>query len=201
MQGASALPRGTWGRRLWYNQKGMRRRPHNILRQFVWLMLALLLGAQSLAPVGASVQASMRCAGASPSAQPCARAVLPATGLTTPRACDALMACCRMDKAQSVIGRGCPMGAARTVRVDRGTGVTAPRCLVSVVLTPSSPVPPALHRFRWLLGVAPALAPPVASAPGALYAAPAAPLFRADAPAFSPHAPSPSHGLRAPPAA
>lgn len=164
-------------------------------------MLALILGVQSLAPAGASAQAFMRCAGASPSSPPCARAALPVAGLMTREAGDALMVCCRMDKAKSATGQGCPMGAVRAARASRGAGVAAPCCLVSVVLTPSSSAPPALHRFRWLLGAAPTLAPPAASAPGTWYVTSAAPLFWADTPTLLPLALSSSHGLRAPPAA
>lgn len=174
----------------------MRHRPY----KFITLLLALLLAASSWAPMPARAEAQMRCAGSSPQSAPCARAELPAAGLTEKQVYGRLMACCRSMQGGCAAMRDCPLrqhaaGRAMTHRA----ALSARRCLVSVRTASSVPMTPAVRRTLRLLTASPALGPPV-TAPAAVSTFRTVRLaFWTYDPALSPHAAPTLHGLRAPP--
>lgn len=167
---------------LWYSTTDMIKSPrrHNLL----WLVPALLLLAQSLLPVTAFADVSMRCAGMAV-ATPCARMTV---SLTSPRALASLlsqMPCCRAQLS-------CPM-TAQSTQFHLSSG----HCLVTVQTRATSRAALMPSSHRWLLRHAPALAPP--ALPRFSPAAPASVSLSAFHTAdFSPPAVS-AHGLRAPP--
>lgn len=146
----------------------MPKRPH----KFVWLLLALLLGAQTLVPAAASAEAQMRCMDAAASSRPCARVPLPASGLTPQKAYTALMACCRMAKSGCAMRQGCPAthGPQTVGTSPRRAVLSMSRCLVTIRVVPLSRVSVAPRRAKWLLAAAPALAPPAVPAPSDRFA-------------------------------
>jgi len=179
----------------------MRHRHHKLAT----FLLALLFAASSWVPMPGRAQAQMRCAGASPQSAPCARAELPAAGLTEKQVYGALMACCRPMRGGCAAMPACPMRhpSPRVAASHRGLFASrvappARRCLVSVRILPSSPTTPA-HRLRWLLTASPALAPPV-TASAVVPTPQTVPLLSwTGDPALFPHAAPIGHGLRAPP--
>ncbi len=162
------------------------------------LFLAALFFASSLTPV-AWAEAQVRCMSASSAG--CVRAGLPAERLSSRRMNTPLMACCRPQKTECTPMLGCPMPhttAFHQAVVPTRFTVSPPKHLACVCAAPN-PVPPVLHRFRWLLASSPALAPPAAAAtvfaPGAVSVC-----LGINASVLSPHLAPAQHGLRAPPA-
>jgi len=187
--------KGTYALGCGYTGVIMRPRGYN----FVGLVLSMLLFGLSVMPTPGRAEAQMRCVGASPHSAPCARAELPAAGLTE-KQIDGMMACCR-------VMRGCSLPHASARSAVRGT-VTTPsslsasflgrRCLVSIHFPVGAPAP-AVFRTRWFL-TAPALAPPTA-AHLVLLPMSLSPAFSPYSSILPPHTLPHIHGLRAPPAA
>ena len=184
----------------------MRHRRYNLIT----FLLALLIAASSWASTPGRAEAQMRCVGAAPASPACARAELPAAGLSEKQVYGTLMSCCRSMRDGCAMMRGCPMTmgqpSSRAVAAHRSSSATravlsARRCLVSVRVLAPTPAVQAAHRLRWLLTSSPALAPPAAVC--AVTCAPEAIClpFWADRPTLSPHTTPASHGLRAPPTA
>ena len=146
----------------------------------------------------------MHCAGAAPHAAPCARAELPAAGLTNARVYGTLMACCRSMRGCAAM-RGCPMGrpghasmAAQRATPATSAAISSRRCLITIHVSTSVPPTLAASHARWLLIASPALAPPAplltVSGPQAIRVT-----FWTYTPVLSPHVAPCLHGLRAPP--
>lgn len=166
----------------------------------ITFLLALLLAASSWVSLPGRAEAQMRCAGAPPMSAPCARAELPAAGLTEKQVYGALMSCCRSM-------RDCPMWhSSRGVRASQHapaatrSALSARRCLVFLRVPAAAPSAPGTQRSRWLLGASPALAPPVAASAALVTSRTVRVVHWAYSPALSPHAAPALHGLRAPPA-
>lgn len=168
-----------------------------IYRSAVFL-LALLLAASSCLATPGRAEAQMRCVGASPLSAPCARAELPAAGLTERQVYAALMPCCRAMRGQ------CAMTSDRLSHAHSGAmrlvALSARRCLVSIRIT-AAPTPQAVRRVRWMLTAASALVPPVTAPNYPLPVAVSTPGFWVFSPVLSPHSAPALHGLRAPPVA
>ena len=173
----------------------MRHQPYKCMT----FLLALLFAASSWMPMPARAEAQMRCAGVSPNSAPCARAELPAPGLTDTQVYRRLMACCRSMRGGCPMMRDCPMRPSAQVASHR-SNLSAPRCLVSIRAV-SVPVNLAAPRTRWLLTAAPALAPPATVQTVVLPTLSSIPPYWTYSPVLSPHASPHQHGLRAPPAA
>jgi hypothetical protein len=197
------------------------------LYKLVWIFAVFALIAQSLAPVAAGTEMTMRCVGAPAFSTPCAHLVLPAEAAGTARSYAGLMACCRLRTARcamaepaagatspammkpaacamshsaAVRGAGRPMMAMPPVFRPNAT-IGMPGC--TITMSPGHAASDFLAgaQRRWHLVSAPAQAPPVF----ARIAVPApAPVTLPFAPSSISLAPDPmlaAHGLRAPPAA
>ena len=164
------------------------------------LVLAALLLGSAFQPITARAEAQMRCVGAAPRSAPCARAELPAAGLTG-KAYGALMACCRAKQSGCAAMPSCPMRPHTRSATAHHGGLSAPRCLVSIHLVGTAAAAPlAPSRARWLLSASPALAPPTAAAVAPV-PHPVCTACWTYTPPLTPHAAPTLHGLRAPPAA
>ncbi len=175
---------------------GMRHRSY----KFMTFFLALLLAVSAWLPMPGRAEAQMRCAGASPHSAPCARAELPAAGLTEKQVYGRLMACCRSMQGGCAMMQGCPMQHSAQGAAVHRAALSARRCLVSIRVS-TVPTTLAAPRARWLLTASPALAPPVTEQALALPVQTSLPTFWTYSPVLSPHAEPHQHGLRAPPAA
>lgn len=166
----------------------------------MWLLLALLFAGQSLLPVAALAQVSMRCVGALASSTPCAQGTFVTTDSAAITKRFARLACCRT--MPNCPPMAAPASVGQTAAVPaRGFALVAPNCLVSVSLLNTKPAALGPQAKRWLLLSAPALAPPaIHPAPVAL-TAPAAVVFAEASFRLPPSVSTHSHGLRAPPAA
>jgi len=173
----------------------MQRRPYKL----IWLVLALLFAGQSLLPVAALAEISVRCVGAPASSEPCARMVVSLAGRQTIASRLSIMPCCRNMVSCRSMAMGCDRNAGVVPRV--AAVLAAPKCLITVspLSTTSTAAVPNVH--RWLLHSAPALAPPaVGPVAVGLHYSTVFPLLPASF-SFSPRLLSASHGLRAPPSA
>lgn len=173
----------------------MQRRPYKL----IWLLLALLFAGQSLLPVAALAEISVRCVGAPASSAPCVHGTFALTDKAAITKHFAGIVCCRMmANCPTMAADGC---GPTTAPVSRGPSVSAPKCLVTVNLLNARPTTASLQAQRWLLLSSPSLAPPAVrpapitlSTPSAVQSS-TAPFHLP--PSVSTHA----HGLRAPPAA
>ena len=149
--------------------------------KFILACLSLLMMGQSVLPVAALAQVSVRCKSVSSvPATPCVQTTLLASDTA---GIAKQMACC-----QSMAGTSA-----------RSAAVAAPDCLVAVTVLDTKPVSLGLPRHPWLLHSAPALAPPVSQTG---FAAPAIfPTIHFSSASFDllPRAAVHSHGLRGPP--
>ena len=140
----------------------------------------------------------MRCAGSSTQSLPCARADLPATGMTEGQICGALMPCCRAMRHQ------CAMRSDQTHPVQvRAAGLTllvTRHCLVTVRVIAVA-TPQAARLAHRPLTAMPALAPPATVPNYFLFAQTTPSAFWTYSPVLSPHTAPRLHGLRAPPTA
>ena len=141
---------------LWYDRNSMTCRRYKML----WLIIAVAMTVQAVAPSIALAQVSVRCAGAPVSATPCARAVLALdTGAPAVIKCPD-MSCCR---SKAKLMRACAMSMSMDITPPTSPAATAasmPRCVISI--TPFGSTQPAnkvIHN-RWLLTTAPAIGPP-----------------------------------------
>lgn len=178
----------------------------------ITFLLALLLAASSWASTPGRAEAQMRCVGPGAASPACARAEMPAAGLSEKQVYGTLMACCRSMSMRGGCATmlACPMmmghpSSHATMAAHRSSSATraappARRCLVSVRVLAPAPTAPAAHRLRWLLLASPALAPPPAVPAVACAPETVCLTSWADRPILSPHAAPASHGLRAPPA-
>jgi len=178
----------------------MRHQPYKYMTLlYMTLLLALLIAASSWVPLPGRAEAQMRCAGASPHATPCARAELPATGLTEKQVYSKLMSCCHSMRGYAM-SQGCPMRASAQATAAHRSSLTAHRCLVSIRVA-TVPTTLAAPRARGLLTAAPALAPPLSAQAVEMPAHRSFCAFWTYSPVLSPHAAPHLHGLRAPPIA
>ncbi len=175
---------------------GMRHRPY----KFMTFFLALLLTVSAWGPMSGRAEAQMRCVGASPRSAPCARAELPAVGLTEKQVYGTLMFCCRSRRSGCAMMQDCPMRHTASNQVVHRSTFSARRCLVSIRVA-TVPTTLVLPRARWLLTAAPGLAPPIMAQALVLPAQSSRPTFWTYSPVLSPHAAPHLRGLRAPPAA
>lgn len=175
----------------------MRQYPHKL----IVVVLSLLLLAQSLQPVTALAEVSVRCRGASSSSKPCAQATLIAADAATIANHFSGLACCKNMAgcpATMASGQGrSPQNALPTHSIVE----SAARCLVSINLLNTKPATLGPQANRWLLRTVPSLAPPLS--PPALSAACVLVPNHCSSAAFAllPSATVRSHGLRGPPCA
>ena len=188
--------RGTQLPLLWYSVLSMRPR----LSRFTTLILALLSAVASCIPLPGLAEAQMRCPGASLRSVPCARAELPAAGLTERQVYGRLMSCCRSMRGGCAMMQDCPMRQSSRNTASHRSALSARRCLVSIRIS-TAPKTLVAIRTRWLLATAPALAPPVTAQALALPARASRRALWTYSPVLSPHAAPHLHGLRAPPIA
>ena len=176
----------------WYGTIALTMRKRRF--QLVWLATAVLFAIQSLTPVAAMAEVSMRCAGAMASGVPCVRATVLTSGVSGTVARFKAMPCCRNMA-------GCQKALARQLSITRSsfTDISSPTCVISVnTLASREALTPSMH--RWLLQNAPAQAPPTRRAI-------VAPIETASTKSYftSNNFPTPflirAHGLRAPPCA
>ena len=174
----------------------MSKRPHNFFR----LLLALLLCVQPLVPTVAYAEAQMRCVGVAASSSPCAHVLLPASGLSSPKAYTTLMACCHMAKSGCTMHQSCPaMHGSQAAAAPRRATLSAPRCLVTIHVASARCASLAPQRARWLPAAASALAPPTASILLDCFPAIMDAQVRTRPTVLPPSLLSCLHGLRAPP--
>lgn len=165
----------------------------------VWLLLALLFAGQSLLPVAALAQVSMRCVGAPASSAPCAQATVVATDSAAITKPFSRLACCRT--MPNCPGMAAPASVSQAVsRPVRGFSLVASNCLVSVSLFNTKPATLGPQAQRWLLLSAPVLAPPAVHAVSVVLDAPPAVVFPEASFRLPPSISTHAHGLRAPPA-
>lgn len=171
------------------------------LHKVILALLSLLVLGQSLLPVAALAEVSVRCNGASKSSKPCAQATLIAADVATIDRYLSGLACCKDMvgcSAMMASGQGhSPQNALST----HSNVESAARCLVSINLLNTKPATLGPQANRWLLRSFPSLAPP------ALHLAPSAACVlvpnHCSSAAFAllPSATVRSHGLRGPPCA
>jgi len=178
---------------------------HRSLKPF-WLFLALLFAGQSLLPLAAFAEVSVRCVGAPASSKPCAQGVFAVPGRADIAKRFEVLPCCRHMTGCPTMARCLQTAAAANLRGSaaalpaRAFFWFAPKCLVSIRLLNTKPASLASQSPRRLFQSSPALAPPVLpTAPVALIIAITAFIPNTiNLPAsLSTH----SHGLRAPPCA
>ena len=189
---------GTQTPPIWYNQGVSVCRFYKL----VGLVLTALLLGSSFRPMTARAEAQMRCADASPRSAPCARAELPAGGLTEKRAYGALMSCCRSKQSGCTTMPDCPMRPhIQSTAETHRAALSGRRCLVSIHVVGAAPASIAPSRTRWLLNAPPALAPPIPASAAASIPLPVYVASWTYTPTLSPHSAPALHGLRAPPSA
>ncbi len=173
----------------------MRQRPYKL----IWLLLALLFAGQSLLPLAALAEISVRCVGAPASSKPCARMVVSPADRQTIASRLSVMPCCRNMVSCRSMAVGCDHNTGVVSRV--ASVLTAPKCLLTVnpLGTTSAVSVPSLH--RWLLHSAPALAPPAARPVAVSLPRVSISPLRPASFSLSPRLLTASHGLRAPPSA
>jgi len=173
----------------------MQRRPYKL----IWLLLALLFAGQSLLPVAALAEISVRCVGAPASSAPCAHGTFALADTAAITKHFAGLACCRMmANCPTMPADGC---APTSAPVSRGFLVSAPKCLVSVSLLNPKATTLSPQAHRWLLLSSPSLAPPAARPVAVTLSAPSAVTFSTAPFHLPPSVSTHAHGLRAPPAA
>lgn len=130
--------------RIRYNESEMK----TAAKKYVWMVMALLALFQAAMPALVNAQVTMRCADQPfASSQRCESANVAVTHtLDIRKAISSMPCCCR------AMQMGVPCGIA--------TAVAARKCLISVRYSTTQRPPVLLNRNRWMLGSAPALAPP-----------------------------------------
>lgn len=176
----------------------MNRRPYKP-NKLIWFLLALLFAGQSLLPVAALAEISVRCIGAPASAAPCAHGTFALIDTASITKHFSALACCR-----TMVN--CPTMAAggfshTSVPVSRGSAMSPPKCLVSINLLNARPTAPSLQVHRWLLLTSPALAPPAARPASIAVSTPSSIQFSTVPFHLPPSVLTHAHGLRAPPSA
>jgi hypothetical protein len=151
--------------------------------KFILACLSFLLVGQSLAPVAALAEVSVRCKTASSApVTPCLRTTLMATDAA---GVAKQLACCKS------------MGGSPSRRVV----VSVPGCLVSITLLDTKPAILGPQAHQWFLSSAPVLAPPAIRTALATSLALAVPRFSSASFDLLPCVAVRSHGLRGPPCA
>lgn len=163
----------------------------------IWLLLALFFTGQSLLPVAAFAQVSVRCVGAPASSAPCAQGTFATANAAAISEHFATVACCRMMAHCSMLAAGnCAQSP-----VPGTSSLSATKCVVSVNLLNTKPATLGLQAHRWLLWSAPALAPPARAVSLIPAKSSLATLFPTGPFSLPVSVSTHSHGLRAPPVA
>ena len=129
-------------------------RPYKML----WLIIAVAMTMQAIAPSIALAQVSVRCVGASAAAEPCAKAVLALDSAAPEQFKCADMSCCR---SKAKLMRACNMAMNSMQSTSPFVSATStPRCLISITPIGSSQPANKVILNRWLVTTSPALGPP-----------------------------------------